>query len=496
MRRLCALLLCLSLVLPLMASAEGSFVMAGYDTESSGHDWVENYFFRRMEERTGVRFTYQQYRDAAEWTQYKAGLTVGGELPDVLFKAQLSLEETLRLYEAGVLLDLKPYIAGHMPNLSALLAAHPEWEEAITLPGGVIPALPQFNSLQNNNAMWINTTFLRNVRLEKPTTAEELLAVLRAFRTQDANRNGREDEVPLEFSGMWDLRWLGHAFGLVANDYYLYEDSGEARSVLKEDANRAFLAWLHTLWEERLMDHNGFTSAETLRQITDSNATMTYGIVMGPSASLMIATSAAEEYEVLQPLTYEGKQRYRSLLGTVYPGTFALTTACADPARLLEWVDYLYSEEGCFLAYTGLEGKEWERNSDGTWYWLDDMETVSNSVLPDSTIGEGTPIPGYVPTSYQLTFDNEQVHKSVEALSALGEVAVVPFPDVALTQEERQRVGAIWAELGPWAETRMTWFVTGDQPLNDETWAAFCDGVDQRGLTELTSIFQSALNRR
>ena len=153
MRRLCALILCLSVLSAGFASAEGSFVMAGYDPENSGHDWFENYFFRRMEERTGIHFTFRQHSDAAEWARVKAEMNIGSELPDLLFKAQLSTEEAQRLFDRGVLIDLKPLIAEHMPNLSALLAAHPEWEEAITLPGGVIPALPQINSLQNNNAM-------------------------------------------------------------------------------------------------------------------------------------------------------------------------------------------------------------------------------------------------------------------------------------------------------------------------------------------------------
>ena len=496
MRRLCALILCLSVLSAGFASAEGSFVMAGYDPENSGHDWFENYFFRRMEERTGIHFTFRQHSDAAEWARVKAEMNIGSELPDLLFKAQLSTEEAQRLFDRGVLIDLKPLIAEHMPNLSALPAAHPEWEEAITLPGGVIPALPQINSLQNNNAMWINTSWLRNLRLEKPTTVEELTETLRAFASQDPNRNSRSDEIPLEFSGMWDLHWLGHGFGLVANDYSLYLKDGRVCSTMKEDANRAFLTWLHTLWTERLIDHNGFSSAEALRQITDSNAAMIYGIVMGPSASLMIATAAADEYDVLPPLFYEGAQRYRSLLGNVYPGTCAITSACADPGALLEWLDYLYSEEGCFLAYTGLEGTEWERHSDGTWSWLDDMETVSNAILPESTIGEGAPIPGYVPVTYQMTFENEQVHKNVSSLSALSEIAALPFPIVSLTDEERQRVNAVWAELGGWAETQMTWFVTGDQPLNDETWAAFCQEADKRGLQELIALFQAAVDRR
>ena len=489
--KLCLVLgLCLAFVLP--AGAETAFTMAGFDPESAGHDWPENYFFRRMEERTGVHFTFRQVKEAAEWAQYKAGLSASGELPDVLFKAELSLEEIERLYREGVIIDLRPYLAEHMPNLNALLSAHPEWEAAITLPDGAIAALPQFNTLQNNNAMWINARWLRALHLEAPTTAEELTAVLRAFKADDPNRNGKADEVPFEYTGFWDLRWLGHAFGLVSDDYSLYAADGKVSSTLTDPRNYDFLAWLHTLWEERLIDRTGLNTADALRQVTDSNATITFDIVMGPSASNMIATAASEDFELLMPMQYEGQQRYRSLLGAVSAGTCAITRACGDPARVLEWLDFLYTEEGCFLAYTGLEGTDWERSSDGNWNWLYDMETVSNSVLPDSTIGEGASIPGYVPVSYQLTFDNEQVHKNVVGLDALSAVSEKPMPDLLLTEEERRELDALWQELGPWAETRMTWFVTGDMPLDEASWNAFCEEAEAKGLSRQ---LQGALDR-
>lgn len=488
------LVLCLTLAGP--ALAESSFVMAGYDPASVKHVWAENYFFQRMEQNTGIHFSFRQYSDAAEWTKVKAGLAADEDRPDVLFKAQMSQDEIQSLYNAGVLIDLKPYLSECMPALSALLAEHPEWEKAITLPDGAIAALPQFNSLQSNNAMWINSSWLRMLHLDAPTTLEELTEVLRAFKTQDPNRNSKADEIPLEYTGMWDLRWFGHAFGLVADDYYLYAEDGQIRSILTDSRNRTFLEWLHMLWEERLIDHMGLSSAESLRQVTDSKATITYGIVMGPSASLMIATTASSDYDVLMPMICEGRQSYRSLLGDLCPGTFAVTDACKDPAAVLKWADILYTEAGCFLAYTGLEDKEWERNEDGTWSWLEDMETVSSSILPDSTIGEGTAIPGYVPVSYQASFDNEQVRRNVAGLDALSKAAVRPVPDLVLTAEEKKELSSVWAELGGWAETQMTWFMSGDQPLNDETWMAFCEGAEQRGLSRLVSIFQAALDRR
>ena len=98
--------------------------------------------------------------------------------------------------------------------------------------------------------MWINTEWLRKLKLEMPTTADELTEVLRAFKEGDPNGNYQQDEVPLTFIGMWELRFLGHAFGITDNDYYVSEKDGTVTSSLTTEENRSFLAWLHQLWTE------------------------------------------------------------------------------------------------------------------------------------------------------------------------------------------------------------------------------------------------------
>lgn len=485
----------LLLMVPMAAMAEASFSMVGYDPSGAGHDWKNNFFFLRMNERTGVAFSYQQFSDRDAWTEEKLGYTKAGQLPDVLFKAELTPAETCSLYEKGVLIDLRPYLAEHAPHLTALLQAHPAWEKAITLPDGSIPALPYFNTLQNNNAIWINSQWLKNVGKAMPTTAEELTEVLRAFRNDDPNRNGRDDETPMTFTGMWDLRFLGHAFGIVSNDYYVTVENGTVRETVTSDANRAFLTWLHQLWEERLIDRLGFSTVESTRQITDAKAAITYGVVTGPSIMSLLPSEQLANYEVLLPLTYEGKQAYRDLLGDVVRGTFAVTSACKDPAAMVAWVDYLYSEEGCFLAQAGMLNEEYEVHSDGTWAWMDDPKRVADVILPEYTIAEGAVAPGYTPDSYQLNYDDAATHRAVEMLKALKDVSVEPYPPVYLTEQEQSRINELWKEIGYEAETRMAWFVTGDMPLNDQTWQEFCDLLQRLGLQETVSIWQAALDR-
>ena len=193
------------------------FVLAGYD-DTEYRNWENSLFFERMEKITGVGFELKQFKKSGEWTAFKNGLEKGADMPDVLFKAALTTSECISLYEKGVLIDLKPYLEVNCPNLWAWLQENPQAMEDIALPGGQIVALPYINEVPVQNYLWINKDWLQRSGKTMPTTKEELVEVLRFFKEHDMNQNGKDDEVPLGFMGPFDLKFLAHAWGLVAND--------------------------------------------------------------------------------------------------------------------------------------------------------------------------------------------------------------------------------------------------------------------------------------
>ena len=494
MRRWAALILMIS-VLFSCAFAESTqkapdYILEGYDGDLNYRNWDTNLFFSRMQEKTGISFQFRQWGDYQQWTDRKAEILEGKDLPDVLFKAELSSAETRDLYTNGLIIDLSPYLEEYAPNLWKLLEDHPEWKQAVSMPDGAIPALPCFNQLQNNDAMWLNTDWLKKLKLEVPGNAEELTEVLRAFKTGDPNGNYKQDEVPLTFIGMWELRFLGHAFGMTDNDYYLSVSDGTVSSSLTSGQNRSFLEWLHQLWQEGLIDHKGFISADSMRQITDEKTVNPYGMLLSSSPLTVLTESSLKSFSLLEPLEYNGKRVYRDLLGDLVQGTFALTRSCANPEKLVAWVDYLYTQEGNRLAVYGQEGEEYTWNEDGYWEWTASLETVANEYLPQRTISEGGAAPGLTDTSFQLKYSDENTRRSVEQLTALKQYSVIPFPQVVLNAEDEARIAEIQKELSAWAEQSMARFVTGDIELTDETWDEFCRTAGEKGLAEMISLWQ------
>ena len=498
MRKLLAMILALVLTAG-CALAEGpkapDYILEGFDGENSGVIWETNLFFTRMQEKTGISFQFRQEATADGWTNRKKEIARGENLPDVLFKAELTTEETAQMAKDGILVDLKPYLEQYAPDLWAILQANPEYLAAITLPDGKIVALPAFNRLQNNDLMWINRTWLNRLQLKTPTTADELTEVLRAFKTQDPNGQNGADEIPLAFIGMWELRFLGHAFGIIDNDYYMAVEDGNVVSHLDSEQNRAFLSWLHTLWDEKLLDQNGFSIADALRQITDDKKAIPYGMIMGPTPLTTIPVSALGQYDILMPLKADGKQVYRDLPGDLIPGTFAITSACREPEKLVAWVNILYTREGSSMAQYGLEGEEYSWREDGLWEWNEDLNTVANYILKEKTISGGTAAPGIELEDFQLKYSDEATRRNIEMMADAKQYSVKPFPVVVPDEEDAAEIARIQKELGRYAEKTMACFVTGDIPLDDENWKAFCDRVHELGLDDAKAIWQKYVTK-
>ena len=497
--RKCILLLMAVVILFAQTGAfaqEGALRIAGFEGDSVNRDWSASLFFERWSDRFGLSLSFTQFSDYGEWQKEVSRYINGAELPDALIKAELSVSDTLALYHQGLIIDLKPWISRCMPNLSALFESHPEWEETVTLPGGGIAALPALSEIPTNNALWINRAWMDTLKMAMPTDIESFQRTLEAMKTRDPNRNGKQDEIPLAYLGMWDLKFLAHAYGLIANDYNLFvDDLGKVRHLAYEPAFREFITWLRELYLLGLIDPEGFQTSDAVRQVTDANATVVYGMLFGSSPLNLMPQSDISAYEILMPLTYQDKRIYRDLTGCVARGAFAVTSACRDPEALLRAVDYLYGDDGAMLVQAGLEGVEYSVDEDGAWMWIEDANADMTALIRRATIADGGAFPYFQGADVMLRFGDATARAQLEQMLALSQVSVMPYPLVMLDSAAQSRVDELQMTLGALFETHMGRFILGHSVLDDAGWQSFLDALDANGLDELIDLFQAALGR-
>lgn len=496
LKRILSLMLALALCLSaLTALSEGTAlpVMAGYEEQDSLRDWGSNLFFQRMADITGQRFEYRQYKGIESWNAAKrAMLAPGADLPDLLFKAGLTPAETMEMLDMGVLIDLKPLLRENAPNLYRLLQENPDCLQMITLPDGRIGALPYLNLSPTQNALWIHSGWLDTLKLGLPATAEDLEAALRAFKEKDPNRNGKQDEVPLAFIGAYDLKYLAHAFGLAANDYNLFVRDGQLRFMPLEPEFRAFIRWCRGLYENGLLDKDGFTTADTIRRVTDAKAAQRYGAMCGPLPSNLVPAEWVKDYVALPPLAYEGGQVYRRVAPRAVPGTFAITSAAREPEKLLQWVDYLYGEAGSILAFAGLEGQDYLIDGDGTWRKT--QSASQQSFLDEATIASGSSAPGVTNDAFQRLYSDPSVRRVSEEIDKVSLIATDPFPPYSLSAGRQAEIDPLQRAIGRYVDESIARFVLGEWPADDAQFQVFEATLQELGLPRFLAFWQAVLD--
>lgn len=343
--------------------------MFGFESSESGRDWSKHQFFDEMEKLFNISFDFKQFSDEREFLNFKKSLLEGDEkqVPDVFFKARLSKSEQKKLYAKGLLVNLYPLLEKNAPNFYALLKNDENIRKAVEIEPGVIAALPYIDLLPNMNAMWLNKLWLQSLKLDEPKNAEELLELLKAFKNSDPNYNGKKDEKPLSFTGVYDLKYLAHAFSIVCDDFNLSYENGKVEHFSEKEGFRDFLKFLSELGKQKIIDADSLNVPENLRREGNAKAEKKYGLIIAPLPSHYVPNEWVEDFSVLRPLESKGERRYRPIINPIYGGCFAIGKNASNKEALLKWADYLYSEEGARLSRLGIEGRDYVMNGDGTW---------------------------------------------------------------------------------------------------------------------------------
>lgn len=108
----------------------------------------------------------------------------------------------------------------------------------------------------------INKSWLDKLGLKVPDTIDDLYNVLKAFKEQDPNGNGKQDEIPfIELSND-----LISPFGIadLNNNFMVVKDGNAVYYPISEEYKEG-LKWESKLFKDGLLDKEVFTQDETMR---------------------------------------------------------------------------------------------------------------------------------------------------------------------------------------------------------------------------------------
>lgn len=189
-----------------------------------------------------------------------------GDLPDV-FLPWGGIEA--ELIENGAIADLTDMVREEMPVFFSNVPAE-VWDfiKSLSPDGRSIYVLPSLSFTPLGGM--IRGDWLDRVGLPVPTTVDEYVTVLRAFRDQDANGDGNpNNEVPT--SGREGGRWMDHLFapfGIAMVEGFPQWDiyDGELQYSAVQPAMRSAIEWIRGLYAEGLLDPETFINTNQVWQ--------------------------------------------------------------------------------------------------------------------------------------------------------------------------------------------------------------------------------------
>ncbi|NSW91278.1 MAG: extracellular solute-binding protein [Firmicutes bacterium] len=460
--------------------------------------WDQMDVFKKMEELTNIHFEFDT-PPAENYAEKKNLAFASGELPDVFFgRGSVTLEDETTYGAQGVLISLESLIDKYAPNLKKLFEQMPTIRRVITAVDGHIYSLPSGTDLPMNltTKIWINQKWLDALGLKMPNTTDELYEVLKAFKANDPNGNGKADEIPMSSVKMNDIRGgMLAAFGFVSARFDVKD--GKVIYVPMDPAYKEYLAYMNRLYREGLLDNETFSQTE--QALTAKGNEGKVGVFTHAGPFLVVKVEENNSYPALPPLTSNVNNK------KIWPknyevGTtaFAITNMNKYPEATMRWVDYLYSEEGAVLFHNGVEGKHWrwvDVNGEKQWERI----TPPDKANPEEWRATATPNCG---TGTPEIWFKSFAEKQKDPLNAFirKEVAekyepyfTYVFPPVRFTTEEQKQVTAIVSDLESYVSQMEAKFITGVEPLTN--WDNYVDTIKKMNVEQLLKLYQTAYDR-
>lgn len=493
-------------------------------------DLNENDFTKWYEEKTNIHVDYIQV--PAQSKKEKVNLLLAsGDYPDIIMNCGLTTADEVSYGAQKVFQSLNGLIDAHGFYLKDVFEQQSSLPGAITAPDGNIYALPNINDAFHTRHIyraWINTGWLDKLGLSVPTTTDEFYNVLKAFKEQDPNGNGKADEIPMlgcnknnayEFAPYTFLMNSFVYFDQQANSAFLELDNGTVNFVATSDAYKDGLLYIKNLISEGLLDPTSLTQTEDeYKQIgTNPDAQM-----VGVGASSLwwkflgydkdTADQRANSYDALSPLKGPNGAQYSPITATaVGTSTLVLTNKCQYPEAALKWMDGLYSQEVTMRSQFGIEGKNWEFAPEGS-LGIDQKPAVWHKIAdfvdgPDPSTARNT-FPGNRTSELRLGemtdySDPNAIWTQEPRLYSITNIHYYPFEtpekqipqSIYYTADESNEYSRLKEQINTYARESLVAFITGNRDLEKE-WDSYVKEFEKLELPKYLEYVQKAYDRQ
>lgn len=510
----------------------------GLSPDESVQDYDTNYYTQYLEEHTGLDLEFFFFPSAETDTTQKLALMVSAQekLPDILLTIPVSDSVKASYGKQGVFLALDDYFDqyGHFwkqtydkyctdtdKNLIDTLKLSPDGKTYGFPFYDVDPTDAQVETL------YINKDWCRAVGKNIPTTTDELFDVLKAFRDEDPNGNGKKDELPMVGYNSVDER--GDLIFILANSFLYYNWSDYGRFVVNDgklsvgyntDEFRDALRYVNKLYSEDLIAPISFTQdaaqLKALIDLPDGNDTLVGCVAVHPWSGSQGFTYTQDnyhklsEYEAIGPLTGPDGVAWSPYKVSGLAFNTFITKDCENPEAAFRLLDFMSEETTALTSRRGEQGVDWDYCDDSKVSKFADLDfdaiyDVHNDVWAEAEQNKIYAIEchflppklyaGLTAPEYDTDLFRQRDALYLDGFyRRYGQYPEDIVTRLTYTDEEMEEINELSTIITEYANEARVLFATGAKSL-DTDWDSYVQELDKMGLDHWLQIAQNAYDR-
>lgn len=452
--------------------------------------------FAKLEEATGVKLEITAVSTETSADDFMLRCA-SNDLTDLIQKgAQNYTGGGTKAIEDEVLVDLLPLLEEYSYNYWNIMMEDPNFYKNVVNDEGMVPMLIGMyaDDYYTDQGFWIRKDILDKTGKDIPTTISELDDVLAAFKDL-----GLTDGLVVLSEGNFDL--LSRAYD--ANDKMV---DGKYESRAMSDNYKDYLKKMNEYYEAGYINVDfvtyNWSDTKPPEDVIYNDMGGIFNEDVASIAGYYLGTTNPD-FE-LAPL---GQIRLNEgdILDTGFIGvkaadkySLSMSTQCEKEQLAIQFMDYLFSEEGFVLANYGIEGETYTVEN-GEYQFTDLI--LNNEQGFDWQLCQSLYInPGFPCLTdlhvQEMTY-NEAQKAAVPTWVAAYDSCEGTTPNsnwLSYTVEESERRYDLQTDIETYQEEMRLKFITGQADI-DATWDEYCATLEGMGIAELNEIEAAAIDR-
>ena len=471
-------------------------------TEDIGNDCA---LWNELAARTGVNLEFTVVNPDTESEKFNL-MVASNDLSDIIANATT-------LYTNGgeaavadeILIDHLPYLTEELtPQICKLMEEYPDAVPEALTESGWLAGMPQL-SMQTETTQtfgpMIRKDWLDELGLDVPETYDELHDVLVAFK----EKKGADAPLLLNYAATGINNGLVEGYGILglvadaamSEPYYQVDDTvmyGPIQPEFKE-----YLTMIHDWYQEGLIWQDFMSYTDFQNPPTDVILADRAGVFYAEVTFMATLEDASntEGFELVaipdfvqnsgDTIPFKEERAYAAST------PWSISTQCECPDLLMQWCNYMYTDEGALLCNYGIEGESFEYNENHVPVFTDlvlnnpDMSTTVALFMYCLDRG-----PFYRDETREQS-GYSQAQKDASGIWQSNMSVGRGIGSTSLNTEESSEGNQFYGDIKTYIEQSVLEFIIGNRDLAE--FDEYVSHIEGMGIDKVTACYQDAYQR-